>query len=89
MVANYHIPRIPTKDNPAIIKHESLDFLKQNVFDAIGGKVYLDKCHSSLDLVGFGWIKKDWALRIRSADLIGLQRQTTNQSVLTISIKEK
>lgn len=52
MVANYHIPRIPTKDNPAIIKHESLDFLKQNVFDAIGGKVYLDKCHSSLDLVG-------------------------------------
>jgi hypothetical protein len=43
MVANYHIPRIPTKDNPAVIKHESLDFLKQNVLDAIGGKVDLDK----------------------------------------------
>jgi hypothetical protein len=43
MVANYHIPRIPTKDNPVVIKHESLDFLKQNVLDAIGGKVDLDK----------------------------------------------
>jgi hypothetical protein len=43
MVANYHIPRIPTKDNPAVIKHESLNFLKQNVLDAIGGKVDLDK----------------------------------------------
>ena len=43
MVANYHIPRIPTKDNPVVIKHESLDFLKHNVLDAIGGKVDLDK----------------------------------------------
>lgn len=48
MVANYHVPRISAKDNPAVIKHESLDFLEQNVLDAIRSEVDLDKGHSSL-----------------------------------------
>ena len=53
MVANYHVPRISTKDNPAVIKHESLDFLKQNVLDTIRSEVDLDKCHGDF---GFGRI---------------------------------
>ena len=46
MIADYRVPNISTKDDTVVIKHSILDFFIQDVFDAIRGKVDLNKIHS-------------------------------------------
>jgi len=45
VVANNHIPHIAAKDNPVIRKSNLFNIVKQDIFDAVGDVVNLDKLH--------------------------------------------
>ncbi len=45
MVANYHIPDKPTKDNTIIFKYYFFDIIEQYIFNTVRCEVYFDKFH--------------------------------------------